>query len=67
VIVDNKESPKCLGYCYESGKFSSNVETSATEAISSLYMQNFYNKTRKSDAIAIGYNDKNIIEELQEN
>ncbi|CAI2163171.1 1667_t:CDS:2 [Funneliformis geosporum] len=66
VIVGNKESLKCPGYCCKSGEFSSNVETSATEAISSLYMQIFHNKTRKSDAIAISYNDKNIIEELQE-
>jgi hypothetical protein len=66
VVVGNKESPKRPGYCCESGEFSSNVETSATEAISSLYMQIFHNKTRKSGAIAIGYDNQNIIEELQE-
>ena len=66
IVVGNRESPKRPGYCCESGEFSSNVETSATEAISSLYMQIFHNKTRKSGAIAIGYDNQDIIEELQE-
>jgi hypothetical protein len=66
VVVGNKESPNHPGYCCESGEFSSDVETSATEAISGLYARMFHNKTRKSGAIAMGYDNKNIIEELQE-
>ena len=66
MVVGNKESLNHPGYYYESGEFSSNVETSVIEAILGLYARIFHNKTKKSDAIAIGYDNKNIIEELQE-
>jgi len=36
-VVGNKESAKHPGYCCESETFSSNVENSASEAVSSLY------------------------------
>lgn len=66
VVVGNKESAKQPGYCCESGTFSSNVENSASEAVSSLYAQIFQTKTRKSGHMVIGYDNENIVEQLQE-
>jgi hypothetical protein len=66
VVVGNKESIKHPGYCCESETFSSNVENSPSEAVSSLYAKIFQNKTRKSGSIVIGYDNQEIIEQLQE-
>ncbi|GES91501.1 hypothetical protein GLOIN_2v1483553 [Rhizophagus clarus] len=45
---------------------SSNIENSVSEAVSSLYVQIFQNKTRKSGTMIIGYNNQHIIEHLQQ-
>ena len=42
------------------------MENSASEAVSSLYAQNFQNKTRKSGLMIIGYDNQDIVEQLQE-
>ncbi len=65
-MVSNKESANYPGYCCKSETFSSNLENSASEAVSSLYAQIFQNKTRKSGSIVIGYDNQDIIEQLQE-
>lgn len=66
VVAGNKESAKHPGYCCESGTFSSNVENSVSEAVSSLYAQIFQNKTRKSGTMVVGYDNQYIIDQLQE-
>ena len=42
------------------------MKNSVLEAISSLYTQIFQNKTRKSGPIIIGYDNQDIVEQLQE-
>ena len=64
VVVGNSENPWLSGWISESGKYSSNIETSSTKAVSSLYSKIFETNTRYSGYTIIGLDDDNIIKQI---
>ena len=66
IIVQASDSEQMPEYYCQSGDFSV-TETSATKAISKAYQNIFQNKTRYSGHIAIGWNNKKIINILSSN
>ena len=64
VVVGNSENPWLPGWISESGKYSSNIETSSTKAVSSLYSKIFETNTRYSGYTIIGLDDDNIIKQI---
>jgi len=64
VVVGNNENPLFPGWVCESGEYSSDIETSSTKAVSSLYSKIFKSNTRYSGHTIIGLDDDNIIQQI---